>query len=283
MIMVPNEMTVWSAPLVRVREYIFPPPRNRSVPWGAAELFVVLMGFGLAIPAAILILARKLFHVAEHDARFTLGLVLASGTLTIIGAPMVMRMMCGARLYQMGLHGDRLLRNVLLGVGTYFFVIPLVAGIMALSLRAFRPTPHEIEKIIRHSPTLGYFVAASLCAVVIAPLQEELLFRGILLPWLRRKLAARPAIALSALIFSALHSDAWPAPIPLFVLALFLGYLAHHTNSLVAPIALHATFNAISMLILMLVVDAPTDTPTSASAAETLTHIFTATSIFRGP
>ena len=42
--------------------------------------------------------------------------------------------------------------------------------------------------------------------------------------------------------------------IPLFVLALFLGYLAHHTNSLVAPITLHANFNGVSMVMLFVLV-----------------------------
>lgn len=277
-----NEPTGWPAWVVRMREYLFPPRRNRSVPWGGAEVLVVLVGFGLAIPAIFLVIARKLLHIPESDDRLIFGLVLTTGTITVVGAPIVMRMMCGAQLYQMGLHFDRFLRSVLLGVGTYLLAVPLVAAIMALSVHTFQPTPHEIERIIRRSPTLGYFVLATLCAVVIAPLQEELLFRGILLPWLRRKLGPRSAIALSSLIFAALHSDAWPAPIPLFVLALFLGYLAHHTNSLVGPITLHATFNAVSMIVLLLVVQVPTETPSDTSHAETLTAILVATSILLG-
>jgi membrane protease YdiL (CAAX protease family) len=252
------------------------------VPWGGAEVFVVLVGFGLAIPAIFVVIARKLLHIPESDDRLIFGIVLTTGAITVVGAPIVLRMMCGAQLYQMGLHFDRCLRNVLLGVGTYFLAVPLVAAIMALSIHAFQPTPHEIERIIRSSPTPVYFALAVLCAVVIAPLQEELLFRGVLLPWLRRKLGPRSAIAISALVFSALHSDAWPAPIPLFVLALFLGYLAQHTNSLVGPITLHATFNAVSMIVLLLVVQVPTEVPNEPSHAETLTGMLVATSILRG-
>jgi membrane protease YdiL (CAAX protease family) len=221
------------------------------VPWGAAEVLVVLGGLGLAVPILFAVIGRYVLRVPEDDERFIFGVVLITGVITVVGAPIVMRLMCEARPYQMGLHSDRCLRNVLLGLGSYVVAAPIVLAIMLLTIRVFKPTPHAIEKIISHSPTYANFILATVAAVVIAPLQEELLFRGILMPWLRRVLGARSGIALSALVFAVLHSDAWPAPIPLFVLALFLGYLAHHTNSLIGPITLHATFNAVSMTLLV--------------------------------
>ena len=277
-----NEPTGWSAWTERMRKRWLPPPRNRAVPWGGAEVFVVLAGFGLAIPAMSYVAVKQLFHVTAHEDGLIFGLALATGVITVLGAPLVMRMMCGAQPYQIGLHRDRCLRNVLLGFGTYLLAAPLVMAIMALAFHTFEPTPHEIEKIIRRSPTPGYFALATLCAVVIAPLQEELLFRGILLPWLRRLLGPRWAITLSALIFSALHSNAWPAPIPLFVLALFLGYLAHHTNSLVGPITLHATFNTVSMFVLLLMVFLDQKALSPPIDASTLTGLAVITSIVRG-
>jgi membrane protease YdiL (CAAX protease family) len=107
-------------------------------------------------------------------------------------------------------------------------------------------------------------------AVMIAPIAEELLFRGVLLGWFDRLFArgARghgptqpptpldlPAIACASL-FAALHAAQWPAPIPLFVLALGLGHLSRATRGLVAPIAMHATFNAISTVAAILAIAA---------------------------
>jgi membrane protease YdiL (CAAX protease family) len=160
--------------------------------------------------------------------------------------------------------------------------IPLVLAIMILSIRVFQPTPHAIEQLISRSPTWGNFMLATVSAAVIAPLQEELLFRGILMPWLRRLLGARWAIALSALIFAALHSDAWPAPLPLFVLALFLGYLAHHTNSLVGPITMHAAFNSVSMIMLAIGVHMRDNAAPSPIEPSTLTNISDLLSILFG-
>ncbi|MBI3704088.1 MAG: CPBP family intramembrane metalloprotease [Rhizobiales bacterium] len=60
---------------------------------------------------------------------------------------------------------------------------------------------------------------------------------------------ARLAIYGSAMLFAIIHS-AWPAPIPLFLLGLVLGWLAHRTQSLIGPITLHALFNLVSFIAL---------------------------------
>jgi membrane protease YdiL (CAAX protease family) len=56
------------------------------------------------------------------------------------------------------------------------------------------------------------------------------------------------AIYGTALFFAALHSSVWPTPVSLFVLGLGLGWLAWRTQSLVAPITVHALFNAVGCL-----------------------------------
>jgi membrane protease YdiL (CAAX protease family) len=61
---------------------------------------------------------------------------------------------------------------------------------------------------------------------------------------------AGAAIVLTSLIFAALHAAQWPAPIPLFVLALGLGVVYQRTGSLLAPICMHALFNGFSTLML---------------------------------
>jgi membrane protease YdiL (CAAX protease family) len=59
------------------------------------------------------------------------------------------------------------------------------------------------------------------------------------------------AIFATALLFAAFHSRVWPTPIPLFALGLVLGFLAYRTQSLIAPILLHALFNAVATIALL--------------------------------
>lgn len=62
--------------------------------------------------------------------------------------------------------------------------------------------------------------------------------------------SARWSIVGSAMVFSLMHP--WPTPIPLFVLGLGLGWLAYRTQSLVPSIVVHALFNLVSFLVLVL-------------------------------
>ena len=79
--------------------------------------------------------------------------------------------------------------------------------------------------------------------VLLAPVVEEILFRGILYPLIKQ--AGFPKIAFLgvSLLFAAVHFT--PAIfLPLFVLALLLTWLYERTDNLLAPITAHSLFNA---------------------------------------
>jgi membrane protease YdiL (CAAX protease family) len=65
--------------------------------------------------------------------------------------------------------------------------------------------------------------------------------------WLPEPDVAR-AIYAASVLFAIFHASVWPSPIPLFFLALGLGFLAYRTQSLVGPIICHALFNGIGAL-----------------------------------
>lgn len=99
-----------------------------------------------------------------------------------------------------------------------------------------------------------YFFLALCTVIFLAPLIEELLFRGFLQTFLRKHLSRGHAIFLSSLCFSFFHysPEQGFANIPiigsLFLLALFLGFLYEKRLSLKAPILLHALFNTTSVI-----------------------------------
>lgn len=70
-------------------------------------------------------------------------------------------------------------------------------------------------------------------------------------PQLPSPISAGPAIIVTSLIFASLHAGQWPAPIPIFFLALGLGLVYYRTGSLLAVICMHAVFNASSTLALI--------------------------------
>ena len=59
------------------------------------------------------------------------------------------------------------------------------------------------------------------------------------------------AVAADAALFAAMHAQTWPSPVPLFLLALALGWVAVRTRSLVGPVLMHGAFNAVSVVYLL--------------------------------
>jgi membrane protease YdiL (CAAX protease family) len=60
------------------------------------------------------------------------------------------------------------------------------------------------------------------------------------------------AIYGTAALFAMFHVSAWPSPVPLFVLALGLGWLAYRTQSLIGPMVLHGLFNSVTVVVLVI-------------------------------
>lgn len=89
-----------------------------------------------------------------------------------------------------------------------------------------------------------------LFATVLAPIAEEALFRGMLLPILIRRLGAAAGLALTALAFAALHADAGT----FLALALFsvaLSMACARTGTLWVPIGMHMLFNGANLALLL--------------------------------
>ena len=87
-------------------------------------------------------------------------------------------------------------------------------------------------------------------AVLLAPLAEELLFRGVLLRVFRRRIGTAGAVLASSALFAAVHLHL-PALAPIFVLSLGLSVAYLRTGSLVIPIVMHALFNGFSLVIML--------------------------------
>ncbi len=89
-------------------------------------------------------------------------------------------------------------------------------------------------------------------AVIIAPLAEELIFRGILFPAVLRRKSWMFAAMLTGCIFSLIHFHP-PSFLSIFVLSLFFSGGYSMTGSLVTPIVMHMVFNATATFFTLLV------------------------------
>jgi membrane protease YdiL (CAAX protease family) len=126
-----------------------------------------------------------------------------------------------------------------------------IAGAMAalmsfkLSVEALLPWgPHSSDDPVRAWLASGGGWAPIVAALVLlVPLAEETVFRGLMLQWLERRYGATAAVVCSAVVFAVGHLN--PAGLPSLLMAgLVLGYAFHASRSLWVPVLLHVAANA---------------------------------------
>ncbi len=127
-------------------------------------------------------------------------------------------------------------------VGTRVFAIAY-----GLLMRGFGIVPDSSALLETFGAEPAGLVLAAVLVVFVGPLVEEAVFRGVLLQGLESRLGTPLAIAVQALVFAALHRSAWLF-VPMAVLGAALGWLAHATRRLSLPVAVHASYNAITVL-----------------------------------
>jgi len=92
------------------------------------------------------------------------------------------------------------------------------------------------------------FASFVLLSVVIAPLGEELFFRGHLFRWSASRCGLRYAYVLTAVFFALIHGN--PLGIPVYVtFALLLGWVYERWRVVLVPIVAHATINGVQVAV----------------------------------
>ncbi len=91
---------------------------------------------------------------------------------------------------------------------------------------------------------------AAVTVVVVAPLAEELLFRGVVYRLARRTWGPWPAALVSALAFGLIHGEPWFL-FGLIGLGLLFAFLYETTGSLLATVIAHGVHNGISLALMV--------------------------------
>jgi membrane protease YdiL (CAAX protease family) len=113
----------------------------------------------------------------------------------------------------------------------------------------FRPEEQDTVRLLRETHSLPKQVYLGAMAILFAPLAEETLFRGILYPLIKQNGFPRLALWGTAVLFALVHQNL-TIFVPLVFLALALTLLYEWTNNLLAPIIVHALFNAANFAML---------------------------------
>jgi membrane protease YdiL (CAAX protease family) len=328
------------------RSWRLPMPRSRRISWYGIDVFAGFVLFEM-IPALVDATLRKaglfesLYPNADEQSpdkrslfwSSTLAFPLVFG-LMVLG----LQQLRGTRPVELGLTRTRAAVNVRLGYFTWLVLTPpiyalMFAAVFLVELAGAAKTEHPVAEATKQSLVLIEWLLMLASTVVLMPVLEELLFRGLMLPWQLRggwqaqlttafcalffagalggavgktynpaplifvlaflpvllvlpylllrhspreqavaeDTLVRPgwaekvlrsasdrraqpilAVCTNGLFFASLHSSIWPSPVPLLVLGIALAWVRYRSSSLVGSITLHALFNAVAALALVL-------------------------------
>lgn len=147
-----------------------------------------------------------------------------------------------------------LLRELLRGGRAWVGCLPLYVATLALTtallhLLGLRAAGHPLVRAVEREG-LVLLLPVAIQAALLAPIVEETVFRGLLLPGLQRPLGRPAGLFLSAVVFAAIHGGL-AAALPMLVLGLLFGGLRETgpEGSLAAPIVAHALHNGVTLLL----------------------------------
>jgi len=235
---------------LRVRS-VLPPERYRG-----PSVFLLL---------ALALVLATVFNIpfAEDAAQLLLGtgdltflgavviLVSTQVALLIVGWLFVYRPKALAALPRFpGPDAARALRAGL-GWGVVAWLVSTTAIVIAAWVLEQLGVPAEPQTAERAIEVLDPWLVV-IAVVIVAPAAEEVFFRGVVFNAWLREAGRRWAFFGSAALFAAIHLSLLSL-LPIFVLGLALAWVYDRTKSLLAPMAMHATVNGISVALALLV------------------------------
>jgi membrane protease YdiL (CAAX protease family) len=229
--------------------------------------------------AILLVIGCVLLQVPVHMATVPLvgkNLGVSATMLIAVALPTVCAVLWLSPVPRTALRlGEIRTSPALLTGGTALSFTLLAGGMVELVLRWER-LPSRISRLLEREElffqeifrleTMLDVITLGAALVIVAPVVEELLFRGVLQGSLERHLGSWTGVVTTALVFGVLHGQLRFLPVSL--LGLLMGYMVMRTGSLLAGILAHSVHN-LAVLCLGLVIRShpPTARQLAAGAA----------------
>lgn len=134
------------------------------------------------------------------------------------------------------------------------FLAIVIGAALAIALSAFGQLLHTpendlIDKVVDSPASLVLFAVT---AVLIAPVFEELFFRGLIQPLLSRTFGIVAGVLITAVLFGGLHAPeyswAWQYALIISFAGAVFGWARARTGSIVPGVLMHCSFNSISVI-----------------------------------
>ena len=137
------------------------------------------------------------------------------------------------------------LASVLCGVSFYFFIVTLMSVLIS-ALPSVTEMHTEYSEI--SAPMFsGNMILIIIAFVIMAPLIEEILFRGLAYSSLKKGMPVWAAVVMQSAVFALVHANPFQI-LYVLMLAPVLALIYEWTESLYAPVLAHMSFNAVGVV-----------------------------------
>ena len=252
----------------------------------AAMIFLQGLCLGLAVKWSGIELPNN-WNDLDSNARFVvLSGNLVANALTLVVAVLILFWQTAAEWSDLGINLRWATYDLRCGAIAFVAAAPVVFGLQWL-ITQWVPYQHQLLSAVQEKSDVAMLIVAAVSAIAIAPLFEEFFFRVLLQGWLEKlemRLVSEQAaddgaaestsehvvapvdnaevplglfglslgmlpIVVSSTLFALMHWGQGAAPIPLFVLALVLGFLYQRTHRILPSLTVHVLLNSVSLAV----------------------------------
>jgi len=154
----------------------------------------------------------------------------------------------GLRKYGVSIRslGFRSFTGKSVGIGCALLIALYVLGVVYSVVLTEVFDINTESEIITEAEEASFPLILTVAIVFLAPVGEEIFFRGFIFKGLCNKYSWKRAAVISSAIFGIIHLQLVAIPL-MFVLGYVLAYMYHRANSLWPSIIMHATWNGVIM------------------------------------
>jgi membrane protease YdiL (CAAX protease family) len=229
-------------------------------PWRAEAVIQLIAGvFACIFAGMIVAVILQKSGLAAFKSQDSFANILL-GTLSFQGAAWILILIFLKRHEvnwrdAFGIRNANLMKSLLLAAGVLVLaLLPILylqqLSVLVLAKLGWTPEDQRAVDLIVNTRSLWLRGYLAFFAMVLAPVAEEFIFRGVLFPFIKQLGWPKLAWFGVSFLFALIHLNA-PTFVPLFALALLFTWIYDKTDCLAASITAHSLFNTANLLIML--------------------------------
>lgn len=226
----------------------------KHIPWGTADIILYFVLLILAL-AGLMLFTNLLSILGVFNYLPSIFIIVTAALLQALAMVGLVFLICFVKnkgtWLDLGIYTANR-RAIIPGIlgGLALLLISMAYGFFVVNLAGEVPSQGIVEQIGDYRSPAG-LISLGFVVVVIAPLSEELVFRGFVYGAVRRKGGFAVAGLISSLAFTIIHLQFHIVLFTqIFILGFVLAWIYERSKNLAAPILAHAVYNlAITMII----------------------------------